>query len=538
MGDGAASAGENRVVGAGGGGAAGKACSRPIFPPHVSCRLCGQATDGGACDRMLYVEPGCWAHLNCLSWSSEVAETAAGELTNVRATLQRARKLACAHCGELGASIGCHVHRCKRSFHYQCLPPSGARMLTDKRVYCAEHRDVKAATKGTVVDADAPVDRPLCVQLRKRNAVADMPLPAGQWFRAGALTVLSPGERPPKPGDPPAGYVAWRSHWSTVHAHRSCGYELSILARGAGGHTFRIVPEDETDRPIECSTALRAVEQLYARLRSVSSRAERQRVQYPYSAAAFFGWVLEPVQRALHGDAAEAPATAAPAVLANPSGCARAEPVNWRRAVVASAASAEQVARQADAIARRGKRSRPVDDDETDVRFRDALPPGNFDKLKNLNDSARARFKVKRSNIHGWGLFVKTPIAKGEMLIEYQGWVVRQSIADRLMERYTRAGVPGATDGSYIFRIDDATQVDATVAGNMARFMNHSCSPNAYSKVVEVSKGPLGKHIVVFALRDLEVRAHSLVGPRGPFPSPCSFSSLCSLPPLHRPLCI
>jgi len=27
------------------------------------------------------------------------------------------------------------------------------------------------------------------------------------------------------------------------------------------------------------------------------------------------------------------------------------------------------------------------------------------------------------------------------------------------MEKYTRAGVPGATDGSYIFRIDDSTQV-------------------------------------------------------------------------------
>jgi hypothetical protein len=387
-------------------------------------------------------------------------------------------------------------------------------MLSDKRVYCAEHCGVKAAGKGTVVGPEALVDRPLCVQNRKRTPVADAPLPAGQWLRAGALTVLCPGRRPAKPGDPPAGYAAWRTHRSTVHAHRSCGYELSVLEGGAGGGcTFRIVPEDDPTRPVQSSTALHAVEQLYTRLRSVSPLPERSRVQYPYSAAAFFGWVLEPVQRALHGDADEA--TPAPVeLLLNPSGCARAEPVNWRRAVVA--ASAEEVARQADALARRGKRSRPTDEDDTDVRFRDALPPGNFDKLKNLNDSARARFKVKRSNIHGWGLFVKTPISKGEMLIEYQGWVVRQSIADRLMERYTRAGVPGATDGSYIFRIDDATQVDATVAGNMARFMNHSCAPNAYSKVVEVSKGPLGKHIVVFALRDLEVRAQCPAGPQHP----------------------
>ncbi|EOD37382.1 hypothetical protein EMIHUDRAFT_70530, partial [Emiliania huxleyi CCMP1516] len=117
----------------------------------------------------------------------------------------------------------------------------------------------------------------------------------------------------------------------------------------------------------------------------------------------------------------------------------------------------------------------------------------------------RSRFKVKGSNIHGWGLFVKTPIPKGEMLIEYQGprplpssrqgWVIRKSIADRLMERYTRAGVPGATDGSYVFKLDDTTQVDATMAGNMARFMNHSCSPNAYSKArCDLSPHPPPSH--------------------------------------------
>ena len=43
------------------------------------------------------------------------------------------------------------------------------------------------------------------------------------------------------------------------------------------------------------------------------------------------------------------------------------------------------------------------------------------------------------------------------------------------------------------------------MAGNIARFMNHSCSPNCYSRIVEVGKGLNDKHIVVFALRDLQV---------------------------------
>jgi SET domain-containing protein len=136
---------------------------------------------------------------------------------------------------------------------------------------------------------------------------------------------------------------------------------------------------------------------------------------------------------------------------------------------------------------------------------REALPQGNVEKLRKLNDSARQRFKVARSGIHGWGLFVKEPIPKGDMLIEYQGWIIRSSMNDSMLRKYTRNGVFGATDGSYIFRLDEGNHVDATMAGNIARFMNHSCAPNAYSKVVSVGNGPLDKHIVIYAARDLEV---------------------------------
>ena len=80
--------------------------------------------------------------------------------------------------------------------------------------------------------------------------------------------------------------------------------------------------------------------------------------------------------------------------------------------------------------------------------------------------------------------------------------MIRASLADRFLEKYTRMGIPG---DCYIFRIDEDMHVDATMAGNIARFMNHSCAPNCYSRIVEVGKGPQDKHIVVFALRDLTV---------------------------------
>ena len=51
-----------------------------------------------------------------------------------------------------------------------------------------------------------------------------------------------------------------------------------------------------------------------------------------------------------------------------------------------------------------------------------------------------------------------------------------------------------------MFRLDDDVVVDATVKGNAARFINHSCDPNCYSKIVDI----LGsKHIIIFSLRKI-----------------------------------
>lgn len=49
-----------------------------------------------------------------------------------------------------------------------------------------------------------------------------------------------------------------------------------------------------------------------------------------------------------------------------------------------------------------------------------------------------------------------------------------------------------------MFRIDDYEVVDATVHGNAARFINHSCEPNCFSRVITVDSK---KHIVIFASR-------------------------------------
>jgi histone-lysine N-methyltransferase SETD1 len=51
-----------------------------------------------------------------------------------------------------------------------------------------------------------------------------------------------------------------------------------------------------------------------------------------------------------------------------------------------------------------------------------------------------------------------------------------------------------------MFRISDDQIVDAMFKGNESRFINHSCEPNCYSKVVTIEGV---KHIIMFAARSI-----------------------------------
>lgn len=80
--------------------------------------------------------------------------------------------------------------------------------------------------------------------------------------------------------------------------------------------------------------------------------------------------------------------------------------------------------------------------------------------------------KFAKSGIHDWGLFALEPIARDEMVIEYVGMTLRQTVADLREKQYESKGI----GSSYLFRIDHETIIDATKMGNLARFINHSCN--------------------------------------------------------------
>ena len=126
-----------------------------------------------------------------------------------------------------------------------------------------------------------------------------------------------------------------------------------------------------------------------------------------------------------------------------------------------------------------------------------ATSNGEGDALRfNQLKKRKKPVKFARSAIHNWGLYAMENIAANDMIIEYVGEKVRQQVADMRERQYLKSGI----GSSYLFRIDENTVIDATKKGGIARFINHSCTPNCTAKIIKVDGS---KRIVIYALRDI-----------------------------------
>jgi uncharacterized protein len=101
------------------------------------------------------------------------------------------------------------------------------------------------------------------------------------------------------------------------------------------------------------------------------------------------------------------------------------------------------------------------------------------------------RIQVRRSGVHGKGVFALQPFAQGEHVITYEGQVISWDEAQR---RHPHD--PSQPDHTFFFHIDDEHVIDGNVDGNAARWINHSCDPNC---IADDSSG----EVHVLALRDI-----------------------------------
>jgi uncharacterized protein len=95
--------------------------------------------------------------------------------------------------------------------------------------------------------------------------------------------------------------------------------------------------------------------------------------------------------------------------------------------------------------------------------------------------------EIRDSPIEGKGCFSCTLFLRGKKIAEYEGERISNAEANRRASRRKLR----------ICAIDDRWSLDGSKGGNGTHYINHSCEPNAYMKIIY-------DHILFLALRDIK----------------------------------
>ena len=96
---------------------------------------------------------------------------------------------------------------------------------------------------------------------------------------------------------------------------------------------------------------------------------------------------------------------------------------------------------------------------------------------------------VKKSKVHGSGVFATANIKKNVKIIQYIGEKVSKSEGDKRSENRIKRYLNSKKTGSvYIFELNSKYDIDGSPLYNRARYINHSCRPNCE---VEIKNGKI-----------------------------------------------
>jgi hypothetical protein len=87
--------------------------------------------------------------------------------------------------------------------------------------------------------------------------------------------------------------------------------------------------------------------------------------------------------------------------------------------------------------------------------------------------SSSRRIQVRRSGVHGKGVFALQDIAEGETVIEYVGEIISW---DEAQDRHPHD--PKDPNHTFYFHVNEDKVIDALHGGNSSRWINHSCDAN------------------------------------------------------------
>ncbi|XP_068561138.1 PHD finger protein 11-like isoform X3 [Cebidichthys violaceus] len=128
----------------------------------VSCLLC-QRCEETEITGALSTKDKVTAHQNCLLFSSglycrnspQFDDLFGFSVEDVLKEVKRGSKLKCNKCQTMGATAGCEVRRCKKSYHYPCAVQHRAVVVEDADqgkygLYCSKHYPQTQENNGSV----------------------------------------------------------------------------------------------------------------------------------------------------------------------------------------------------------------------------------------------------------------------------------------------------------------------------------------------------------------------------------------------------
>jgi len=109
----------------------------------------------------------------------------------------------------------------------------------------------------------------------------------------------------------------------------------------------------------------------------------------------------------------------------------------------------------------------------TRFHFMPAKPQASPRATVAKTPTTNRRIQVRKSGVHGKGVFALQDIPEGETLIEYVGEIITWKEAQR-----RHPWNPEDPNHTFYFHIDEDRVIDAAYGGNASRWINHSCNPN------------------------------------------------------------
>lgn len=536
----------------------------PVSDDSRLCALCQRPADQQehGPGRLLCLDGDRWLHVNCALWCNNVFEMQCGALNNVAESVAASLRVACTSCGLAGAGIACYYPRCSGTFHVPCALDSGCRFFADRAMYCPLHSartELGPHLVSLAVDRRVYIARDELAQVARTVNGED-----SCCLRVGSLVVTAIGQLLPHQIMSgrfhnlnhvyPCGFRSRRIHWSSRVLNARSMYHCEIVSTigSAGGDEleqplFRVTATD-VDWADECHVGASCAEAWQKLLRRIATLRSANGVVkfFPehIKAEDLFGLTEPHVLRAIESlpgletlsDYAfkfgkmqlivEMP------LPVNATGSVRTEPFvklyrHMHKPTIHHQSPTFQ--RQTVAITTTILSSTTTPSISTTTRSSDNNNGGNgssssslalllqqqhsnsvtnsnqnckinlsnkWQQYRKLRTETKLNVVLKRSKIQGFGLCAARDIEKGTMIIEYVGELIRNEVANRREQLYE-----SRKQGIYMFRLDPATVIDATRAGDLARYINHCCEPNCVTELLEFEKE---SHIVIISNRKID----------------------------------